>query len=66
MPSTRWSCAPEDTDSLRNPWNCRIVYQGRFVTRYRVTVAPDGSYVGQRLDEPGQIRGCCTSLRGVG
>lgn len=56
------SCRPGTLDDLRNPWSCRIVYRGGFRTRYRVTISPRGSYVGRRLDDAGEISGCCVSL----
>ena len=59
-------CRPGTSGDLRNPWRCTIVYTGRFRTRYLVTVHPDGSYVGRRLDQPGEITGCCTALQSVG
>src|SRR4051812_33035118 len=54
-PKGRASCRPGTSAGLRNPWRCSIVYRGAFVTRYLVTIKPDGSYTGRRLDEPGSI-----------
>jgi hypothetical protein len=59
-------CRPGRRDDLRNPWSCTITYSGRLTTRYLVTIRPNGSYIGHRLDDVGQITGCCTQLSGLG
>ena len=62
---TKATCRPLGKGELRNPWSCRLRYPNGTRLRYRVTVAADGSYAGERQDIPGEITGCCieTGLR---
>lgn len=59
-------CVAGSSGDLRNPWSCGIRYPDGFTARYRVTIRADGSYVGQRLDDAGQITGCCLALGNIG
>ncbi|MDQ3740115.1 MAG: hypothetical protein M3320_08410 [Actinomycetota bacterium] len=59
----RVDCAPGPVlDELRNPWDCRFRYPTGLRPRYLITIAEDGSYVGQRKDEPGRLEGCCVEV----
>lgn len=57
-------CVPGSAAGQRNPWTCTVRYPSGKRIRYRVTVEPDGRYVG--VDPTGQfnIDGCCTGSLG--
>lgn len=55
-PPARVSCRPGPSRVLRNPWSCTIRYRSGTQAHYRVSVRPDGFYVGTGT---GIIEGCC-------
>jgi hypothetical protein len=46
------ACRSAGTGELKNPWSCRVRYASGRVFRYRIVVAPDGSFRGS--DPTGQ------------
>ena len=55
-------CRSRGRDELRNPWRCRVVYPSGLVADYRVTVRPDGVYIGTHVGGTGVIEGCCVDV----
>ena len=60
--TARADCRPSGSDELRTPWRCRIVYASGERPRYVVNIDEDGSYVGARQDDVGEITGCCVAV----
>jgi hypothetical protein len=55
----RVRCRPEGAGTLRNPWECTILYRSGTRAHYRVQVQPDGSYSGVGT---GVLSGCCVKV----
>ncbi len=55
-PAVQARCQPKGGGTLRNPWQCTVLYRSGVRAHYLVQVQPDGSYsaVGSGL-----INGCC-------
>ncbi|MHB8490885.1 MAG: hypothetical protein ACYDA6_01545 [Solirubrobacteraceae bacterium] len=53
------TCQPRGAGVLRNLWDCTIRYRSGTVARYRIVVAPNGSYSGSGS---GEINGCCLKV----
>jgi hypothetical protein len=56
-------CRAAGSGDLRNPWTCRLRYRSGTIAHYRITVGPDGSFVGDHLEGTGVLKGCCVEPR---
>lgn len=67
MTARHATCRAAGTRELRNPWRCTVRYPRDRSVPLLVTIAYDGSYVAEYVDDPGNASatGCCLELPGV-
>ena len=58
-------CAPGDSGPLKNPWHCTVRYPGGETADYRITIDPDGSFMGDHRGGSGTVDGCCIAVPGA-
>ena len=55
-------CSTDGRRELRNPWRCTVDFRSGSVSRFVVTIRPDGSYRARYVGSTATATGCCLSV----